>query len=161
MGHGLGWPQRRAVIEDDLCRLGGWGEVGGWLACRTWQGQLGRTSLRARTTGSLGPGALAWEKRATNKQTPSLSSLFARRTQAEGMLRYWVWTHIAEFSNLLMLDFSLDRRKEHWQRVSSAPTRSSTLASSPLWQPWALTLSTKCREPCHILMKASKKWFWT
>ena len=42
------------------------GEVGGWLACRTChQGQLGRTSLRARTTGEVGPGTLAWEKRAT------------------------------------------------------------------------------------------------
>ena len=68
--------------------------------------------------------------------------------------------HIADFSNLLMLDISLDRRKEYRHRASSAPTRSSTLASSPSWQPWALILSTKWREPCPILRKANKRISW-
>ena len=109
------------------------GEVGRWLACRTChQGQLGRTSLRARTTGSLGPGTSTWEKRATGaifvwvemaalprtaftfllitfliSKTNSVPPLHFR--QENSGQRYYMLKilslntlHIAEFSNLLM-----------------------------------------------------------
>ena len=91
------------------------GGVGSWLACRTChQGQLGGTSPGARTTNSLRPGRreqqglfglrwqhcqeqhshFFWSHFLSQKQTPSLPSIFARRTPAKGITcwKYWAWT---------------------------------------------------------------------